>query len=179
MQEQWKDVLGYEGRYQVSDQGRVKSLAREITRVRYGKPYAVQWPEKIVAPKVTEAGYWGLTLHKEGTRSTVLVHRLVALAFIPNPLNLPEVDHEDSDPSHARKENLSWVTGLKNKQLMVTRGRSSKGQKNGRAKLTEESVRKARQRVESGEGCKAVGQSLGVSDTAIRLAVKRVTWRHA
>jgi hypothetical protein len=178
MQEHWKDIPGFEGRYQVSDLGRVKSLAREIVRVRYGAPYTVRWPEKIIAAKVNEAGYLGLTLHRKGVRSTMLVHRLVALAFIPNPLGLPEVDHEDCNPANPRVGNLTWVTSLKNKQLMVERGRSSKGVKNGRAKLTAAQVKEARQRVGAGESCLSVGRSMGVSHAAIRFAAKGSTWGH-
>lgn len=103
MNELWKPVPGYEGIYEVSDQGRVKSLARE-TNNQYGKT------DIIISPGWSPNGYFFVALSKNGTRKLVRVHRLVAEVFIPNPENLPQVNHKDQDPGNNRVDNLEWCT---------------------------------------------------------------------
>lgn len=103
-QEIWKDVQGYEGLYQVSSLGRIRSLPR-------GK----QWPYRkthnnIRKPKLTKRGYYSINLCKRNKTKWHLVHRLVALAFIPNPDNLPHINHKDENPANNSAENLEWCT---------------------------------------------------------------------
>lgn len=92
--EEWKDIEGYEGLYQISNQGRVKSL-------KFGR-------EKIRKSIKQKSGYFLVQLHDNGKREHKLVHRLVAQAFIPNPQKLPEVNHKDEDKSNNSVENLEW-----------------------------------------------------------------------
>lgn len=96
----WRDVIGYEGLYKISSLGRVKSL-------KYGK-------EKILKLGKNNYGYLIVVLCKEGTRRTCKVHRLVAIAFIPNPSNLPQVNHKDENPSNNKVENLEWCDATYN-----------------------------------------------------------------
>lgn len=96
MVEIWKDIEGYEGKYQVSNYGRVKSL-------NYNK-------EKILKIGDNSKGYKIVTLCKDGKSKTYFVHRLVAFAFIPNPNNLPQVNHKDEDPSNNCVNNLEWCS---------------------------------------------------------------------
>lgn len=95
--ETWKDIKGYEGLYQVSNLGRVKSL-------NYNHTGNV----KVISSRVCNSGYLRVQLHKDGVRKKLLIHRLVAEAFIPNPLNLPEVNHKDEDKTDNRVENLEF-----------------------------------------------------------------------
>ena len=100
--EEWRDIIGYEGLYQVSNLGRVKSLNYNHT----GK-------EGILDTEPTSSGYVQVNLYKNNKRKTYLVHRLVAQSFIPNPLGLPEVNHIIDDFEHRsdnRVENLEWCT---------------------------------------------------------------------
>ena len=100
--EEWRDIVGYEGLYQVSNWGRVKSLNYNKTK-----------KEKILDSKPNKDGYVHIKLSKNGKRKSFLVHRLVAQAFIPNPENLPEVNHKIDDFEHRsdnRVENLEWCT---------------------------------------------------------------------
>lgn len=97
--EEWKDIKGYEGLYQVSSLGRVKSLNYNKT----GK-------EHLLNPGKVGGGYLMFVLSKGGKRSNLLLHRLVAEAFIPNPDNLPCVNHKNEDKSDNRVENLEWCT---------------------------------------------------------------------
>lgn len=92
MVEIWSDIEGFGGCYQVSNFGRVKSL-------KFGK-------EQIL--KVKKDRYLRIGLCKDGKQKFYMVHRLVALAFIPNPYNLPEINHIDEDKTNNKVENLEW-----------------------------------------------------------------------
>lgn len=104
-EERWLPVAGFEGLYEVSDQGRVKSLKRLVKRKTKGD-YIVK--ERILKPFTRGDGYVFVPLSKNGTRCTKSVHRLVAEAFIPNPDNLPEVNHKDENKSNNELGNLEW-----------------------------------------------------------------------
>ena len=106
MIEQWKDIEGYEGRYQVSNLGRVKSLP--ILK-RNGNGY--YWTkEKIRRLKINEDGYQAITLVENSKFKTYTIHRLVATAFIENPNNYSEVNHIDEIKTNNRVDNLEWCT---------------------------------------------------------------------
>lgn len=100
MTEIFKNIDGFEGHYQVSNLGRVKSL-------KFGK-------EKILKPHAFNGGYLRVDLCMNGEKKPDIVHRLVARAFIPNPKNLPEVNHRDEDKSNNCVENLEWVSSGEN-----------------------------------------------------------------
>ena len=100
----WKDIEGYEGLYQVSNQGRVKSLERKVDNGHCIRTV----PERILKPNKTKKGYQLVNLWKEGKIKRMSVHRLVAKAFLPNPENLPQVNHKDENPSNNHVDNLEW-----------------------------------------------------------------------
>lgn len=95
MKEEWKPIKGYEGLYEVSNMGRVKSLHRS---------------QGIILKQGTFHGYMKVGLHKNGTRSTKKVHRLVATAFIRNPNNYEFVNHKDGNKKNNTVDNLEWCT---------------------------------------------------------------------
>jgi len=96
MEEIWKDITGYEGLYQVSNLGRVRSLDRYIERMnRWGKLQKQLIRGKILSPGSDKDKYLSASLSKNKVTSYISVHRLVATAFIPNPDNLPQVNHKD------------------------------------------------------------------------------------
>ena len=105
--EEWKNIKGYEGLYQVSNFGRVKSLNYHRT----GKEVLMK-PGRFVMKSGN--AYYGVKLYKDSKMNVKLVHRLVAEAFIPNPENKPEVNHIDGNPSNNRVDNLEWVTRSEN-----------------------------------------------------------------
>jgi hypothetical protein len=104
MEEIWKDIAGYEGRYQVSNHGRIKSLERRCR----AKSYTRRVPEKIYAQTVDTYGYPIVMLHLDGKRKTRTVHRLVAETFIPNPQNFKQVNHKDENKRNNHVDNLEW-----------------------------------------------------------------------
>jgi hypothetical protein len=109
----WKDVDGYEGLYIVSDEGEVISLPREVhTRNGSGEMTAHRKARKLKPYLRGNEGlmYEAVALTKDGETVGHSVHRLVAKAFIPNPDNLPEVNHKDKDTTNNCVENLEWCT---------------------------------------------------------------------
>ena len=95
----WKDIEGFEGKYQISNMGRVKSLNFKLT----GK-------EQIMSLKINKYGYKQILLYKDKKYKTLLIHRLVAQAFIPNPNNYPIINHINEDKTDNRVDNLEWCT---------------------------------------------------------------------
>ena len=101
MQEMWKSIRGYEGLYEVSNLGRVRSLKRATTR-------------GVVLKQTVKHGYMQVCLSKDGTPSTKRVHRLVAEAFIANPMDKPVVNHINGDKTNNAVSNLEWATNSEN-----------------------------------------------------------------
>lgn len=110
MQEIWKDIPEYKGYYQVSNLGRVKGLKYTFWATRQFRTL----PERILKPNKNKSGYYYVVLHKNRKGKTWKVHRLVALAFIPNPDNKPCVDHIDTNTTNNNVENLRWCTHKEN-----------------------------------------------------------------
>ena len=117
-EEVWKDISGYEGHYQVSDQGRVKSL-------KQGK-------ERILKPINDVNGYLRVNLWKNGDKKNYLIHRLVAMTFIPNPQNFTQINHIDEDKSNNNVNNLEWCTAKYNINYGTHNQRSADKRTNGK-----------------------------------------------
>ena len=99
MKEIFKDIPGYEGLYQVSNLGNVKSL-------HYNKSNR----QVILKPKLTKTGYCRVGLHSKGVSKDFYIHRLVAEAFLDNPNNLSDVNHKDENKTNNNINNLEWVS---------------------------------------------------------------------
>lgn len=109
MNESWRDIDGYEGKYQVSDRGRIKSLSR------YRVVNSLM-PERIMISCSHRSGYRVVWLRKPKEHRKFFVHRLVASAFISNPESKPIVNHKDRDKANNRVSNLEWFTLSENSQ---------------------------------------------------------------
>ena len=111
MEEIWKDIEGYEGIYEVSNLGRVRSLDHKARHVsRMGREFEVTYKGRIRKQVPNENGYPIVMVKKDGKAHALKVHQLVAKAFIPNPDNLPFINHKDENPSNNRADNLEWCT---------------------------------------------------------------------
>ena len=116
MKEIWKAIEGYEGLYQVSNLGRVKSKARDVVEHRSWGNRITSLPERIMKQSYLPEGYKIITLSKNSKQKTYRVHRLVAQQFLPNPENKPDINHKNGIREDNRVENLEWVTNLENQR---------------------------------------------------------------
>ena len=123
LNEVWKDIPHYEGLYQISNLGRVKALPRK--RINHTGGEWIQ-PECIMATRLNADGYETVSLTTgEHIRKTEKIHRLVALAFLANPDNLPEVNHKNCVRHDNRVENLDWISRKDNCAYTSTCGHKS------------------------------------------------------
>ena len=131
----WKDIEGYEGLYQVSDKGMVKSLGRLVKTSRGNR----MTQEKIIGFGFESNGYKISRLYKNGVQKAIKTHRLVAIAFIQNPDNKPEVNHKDGVKTNNFKGNLEWMTSSENTRHAVKMGLHTGkiGQKHHSSKISE------------------------------------------
>lgn len=172
MNENWKEIIGYEGIYEVSDYGRVKSLAR--TDLRHNRK------EKILKPVKCNTGYNSVSLSKNGKVEQINIHRLVALTFLDNSNNHPEVNHIDGIKINNELTNLEWCSYSHNIIHAYNTGLrvSPKGSNHHRSKLTESDVIQIRIRLDSGETQKSIAKDYGVTPPLISDIKRGISWRH-
>lgn len=126
MDEIWRSIPGYEGKYEVSNLGRVKSLEHTVQQLnRWGKLQTRTYPERILDPKGNKSDYKSVSLCGKSYN----VHRLVAKTFIPNPDNLPYINHKDEDIHNNCVDNLEWCTPEYNNNYGTRNARISKALK--------------------------------------------------
>lgn len=121
--EEWRDIKGYEGLYQVSNEGRVRSLERTIT-YKDGRERLVK--EKFVTPHKNSNGHLKFRLSKNGILSEIQAHRLIAEIFIPNPNGYDVVHHIDHDPYNNTVENLVWMSDEEHRGMHISERRSKR-----------------------------------------------------
>ncbi|MCI7634018.1 MAG: NUMOD4 motif-containing HNH endonuclease [Mollicutes bacterium] len=139
MKELWKDIKGYEGCYQVSNLGRIKSLDR-MTNNQYGEYFM---KGRILKNSIIkDKGYCRVSLNNGNGKISKRVHRLVAEAFIPNPENKPEVNHKDGNKLNNCVSNLEWCTNKENIEHSIRTGlkKHCNGCSNSSSKFTEEDI---------------------------------------
>lgn len=170
----WKDIVGYEGYYQVSNYGRVKSLERCVTHSRKGKEFI---RERILKQHINK--YCFVVLSKNGFTTNKTVHRLVAIAFIPNPLNLPEVNHNnpDGDKTDNREWMLNWADREGNNTHAMENNLKPKGIEHGRSKLTEKDVLEIR-KIGNSQTLEKTAELYNVQFACINKILARKTWKH-
>ena len=173
----WKDIQGYEGIYQVSNLGRVKSLEREIVRSN-GR---ITYQKECILKQKIDKGYYRLGLRKKGIRNFYRVHRLVAIAFIPNPKNKKTVDHINENKLDNRLSNLRWATQEEQIGYAMETGTFEirKGEQVGGSKLKEKDVLEIREKyVPRKYSQYKLAKEYGVNVMTISDIILRKTWLH-
>lgn len=136
MSELWQPVQGYEGLYEVSDLGRVRSLERKANTWNGGRKVS----QKELKQTKLNNGYLQVTLFKSGIRQKKSVHRIVAEAFLLRPVGADMVLHYDDNKENNQAKNLRWGCHADNMRDAVKNQRTLRGNKNKAAKLTENQV---------------------------------------
>lgn len=159
--ETWKDVVGYEWLYQVSNLGRVKSINR-ICLCGTHSMQKKEIKEHLVA--LAHKRYTTVHLCKNGIMKRIPVHRLVAEAFIPNPDNKPEIDHVNTNKKDNRVCNLRWVTKIENRNNPITK------------KMIQDSLKKETNPKNKKVLCVETGKTyIGISRTEKMLGIKHIS----
>lgn len=166
----WKTVPGYEGRYEVSICGRVRSLMWHEKRRRK--------PRELV-PAVLHAGHLRVHLYANRVCKVASVHRLVLLAFRGPPLTEDlQCAHLDGDPTNNALWNLEWVSPKENMLHRDVHLRTARGEAHASARLTESAVRQIRREYLSGRSLQGLGSQFGVSKQTIFKIVRGTIWKH-
>ncbi|WP_343743332.1 NUMOD4 domain-containing protein [Herbaspirillum huttiense] len=173
MEEVWVPVIGYEGSYEVSNKGAVRSVVRTITyKGRWGMTTTVL-PQKVLSLNRTPAGYLDIQLSRDGRHKHHLIHRLVAAAFI-GASDL-QINHKDGDKENNSVLNLEYCTSQEN-LLHCTRVLKKKiGEGSGSAKLKADDILKIRS---DHRVLREIAADYGVSLQAISYVKRRKNWGH-
>lgn len=175
MEEIWKEVNGYEGFYEVSSLGRVRSISCRIADKRC--PNGKYHKGRILKPGYTVNGYLQVLLRANGKYKSCRVHRLVAEAFIPNTENKSEVNHKNGVKTDNRLENLEWNTRSENaahmyRKLKIPPNKGMEGKVSRFRKLTNEQVEAIKADI---RGFDTIAQEYGISkQTVSNIKLERI-----
>lgn len=178
MIEEYRPVVGYEDLYEVSNLGNVRSKSRTINKIRSnGRSYRqVTKPKQLTIynDTHTNSGYSQVWLQVQPKPRNVSVHRLVAEAFIPNPNNLPVVNHKDGNKHNNCVDNLEWCTSSENRRHAIDTGLAVPNVEN-MLKVSREASKHPVRCVETGEefdSCKAASLHFGVHDQHVDVMLR-------
>jgi hypothetical protein len=173
MEEIWKDVPGYEGLYQASIFGQIRRLPKERPFGRFG---IKKYPLVILVSEITKRGYHRVTLTKDNKSIKFALHRLVAISFIPNLANKPQVNHKDGNKDNNAKSNLEWSTALENNQhSCLNKLWDERGEKCHLSKLDNTKVLEIRK---SGIDARELSKMYNVHYSTIRRIINNIIWTH-
>lgn len=176
MSEIWKFIPGFEGFYQASSLGRIKSVRRTV-RGRWGNPCEIA--ERILVPSYTKVGYGHVLLYRNGVRTTRTIHVLVAAAFL-GPRSNESINHIDGDKRNNRPSNLEYCSIAHNNRHALRTGLriNARGERHGRAKLHEGQIIEIRHRAASGAIQRRLANDYSVSAQTVCKIVNRQKWKH-
>jgi hypothetical protein len=162
MIEIWKEIKDYEDLYKINNFGKIISLRNNRERKSHLDKY----------------GYYRSILSKDKKQRNVIISRMVAEAFIPNPNNLPQVNHIDGNKQNNHVSNLEWISNIDNQIHARKTGLiNNNGVNSGNSKFTEEDVIKIRN-LKGILSCKKIGDLFGVSSTTIHYIFKNKTYKN-
>ena len=176
----WKDVVGYEGFYQVSNLGRVRSCDRYVEQLsRRGNPANRVIKGRILSPRIAR-GYSMVTLHSAGLGDQRLIHVLVAQAFIGDRPKDFDINHIDGNKANNRLSNLEYCTRSQNIRHSYKLGLQIplKGELRVEAKLTDAKVLEIRGLIAQGLQGKTIAKMYGVNPSLISKIRTRKLWSH-
>lgn len=164
----WRSVVGYEGCYLVSDTGLIYSEARtEFVKSSRTKGHYRYRNSGLIKTQISKAGYKQVGLSIDGKCKRLTVHRIVAMAFVPNPLGLKEVNHKDGNRLNNHVDNLEWVSRSQNSLHSTRVLGKNRGVDNNFTKLTEKEVLNIKFLLELGESQTYIAKLYNVSNHAI------------
>lgn len=170
--EVWKPVVGFEGYYEVSDAGRIRSVTRKCSN-------GTTWPGRVREPVAQgKYGHLAVMLYRDCRATKRYVHRAVLDAFIGPCPDGAEACHNDGDPTNNALTNLRWDTRKSNMADKRLHGTDQRGEQIPSAKLTEARVRELRSAQTSGVSYSKLCEQFGISLGAVHKIVRRITWAH-
>jgi len=180
MTEFWLPINGYEGLYEVSDLGRVRSLPRRVpcrsySGLRVGSRLS---PGRLLRLSFPGVKYQGVTLYKDGAATAHIVHRLVLLTFLGTALPGQEACHWNGDSHDNRLSNLRWDTRRANRADGHRLGEIPVGERRPSSKLKVHQIIAIRARVEAGESRRRVAVDFGINPMTVGKIVRRDSWKH-
>jgi DNA-binding transcriptional regulator YiaG len=161
----WEPVIGLEGHFEVSDTGLVRSLPGRRKKTGRPRKGGLLKPQK-----------WGKYYKFSVDRKVFLIHRMVAQAFVPNPHDLPQVNHKDGNQLNNDAKNLEWVTIKQNMEHAAINLLKVHGEQVHASKLT--AIQVGEIRISRGLSQKDLAKKYGVSVTTIQQILYRKTWKH-
>lgn len=173
--EQWKSIKGYEGLYEVSNLGRVRSLDRLVKYNGF-----VKKDSQIIKPATSCNGYLFVCLYNQTQKRILYLHKLVAENFIPNPYKRSVINHIDEIKSNNEYINLEWCTTSDNVLHSIKTGTSyHNGMSYGRSKVNAEQAISIRLSYESGASLSVLANQYSMTKSGISNIIKRKSWRYA
>lgn len=173
----WKPVLGYEEIYLVSNTGIIKSVDHLVTH-KDGKNRIQKG--RILKTEISNKGYFQVSLSKNKVRFHTGVHRVVAIAFIPNPNNLPEVNHKDGNKLNNEDDNLEWNSSSDNQIHAVLNNliNPNLGEKHHMSKISNKQIINLRNLHKSGLNNKELAKHYCISETAMSNILRKKTYKN-
>jgi hypothetical protein len=171
----WKDIKGYEDSYQISNMGRVKSKERQVKFGTGSKVIKLQ----LMKQTINKYGYNDIMFSRIGKKKNISIHRLVALAFIPNPENKSQINHKDGNKLNNGVSNLEWNSPAENVRHSIINGLENHlGENNNNSKLRDSDVINVKKDISNNFKEKDLMKKYKVSRSTIQNIKSGKNWRH-